>query len=155
MREHVARLVHQVDAQIVVVDADVDVHAADDETPHHLLKVVLDRLVALLVGAFLLAPYRKRMGRRCDQPQPVRAGHRCDGAAQPLQIGTGFADGGAHPGTDLDLALQELGSHLPFEQPLALRKHLRGSFVNEVAGVRVDEEIFLLDPDGECWFTHG
>ena len=33
VRQEVARLVHEVDAQLVVLDADVHVHAADDEPP--------------------------------------------------------------------------------------------------------------------------
>ena len=33
VRQEIARLVHEVDAQLVVLDADVHVHAADDEAP--------------------------------------------------------------------------------------------------------------------------
>ena len=153
--EHVAHLVHEIDAQIVVVDADVDVHAADHEASYHLLEIVLDRLVALLLGTPLLAPDRERVRRRRDEPQTVGTGHRCHSAAQPPQIGTGLADGGAHPGADLDLALQEFRSDLPFEQCLALGQHRWRRRMNEVARVRIDEQILLFDPDGEAGLLHG
>ena len=141
--------------QLVVVDADVDVHAADHETAHHLLEVPLDRLVALLLRAPLLAPGRERMGRRRDEPQPVGTGDRGHGAAQPLQLRSGLAHRGAYAGADLDLALQELRGHLPFEQRLALREHLRRRLVDEAAGMRVDEQVFLFDPYGEAGLLHG
>ena len=54
-----------------------------------------------------------------------------------------------------DLALQELGGYLPFEQRLALRKHRRRCFVDEVARARIDEQIFLFNPDGEAGLSHG
>ena len=79
---------------------------------------------------------------------------RCRAAAGD-RIGAGLADGGAHPGADLDLALQEFRGHLSFEQRLALREHLRRGLMDEVAGVRIDEQILLFDPDGEARLLHG
>ena len=154
MREHVAHLVHEVDAQLVVVDADVDVHAADDETAHDLLKILLDGFVALLVGAPLLAPDREWMRGGSDEAQSVGTGDRRHGAAQVLQVGAGLADGGAHAGADLDLTLQELRRHLPFQQGFALRKHRRRRLVDEGAGAGIDEQVFLFDSDGEARLVH-
>ena len=49
VRQEIARLVHEVDAQLVVVDADVHVHAADGKPPADPGKVARERLVAGLL----------------------------------------------------------------------------------------------------------
>ena len=46
VRQEVARLVHDVDRRLAVVDADVDVQAEDQVRPRHLLQVFDDLLVA-------------------------------------------------------------------------------------------------------------
>jgi len=38
---------------------------------------------------------------------------------------------------------------LPPEQPLAFRQHLRRRIADDIARGAVDEEIFLLDAEGE------
>ena len=73
MRQEIAGLVHQVDAQLVVLDADVHVHAADDEAPADAGQVLGDRLVAVALGRLLRAPARERVGRGGDRRQPVLA----------------------------------------------------------------------------------
>ena len=63
MRKHIAHLAHEVDAQVVVRDPDVDMHAADDETPAHALEVAREGLVARLGGRTLAPPMGEGMGR--------------------------------------------------------------------------------------------
>ena len=62
VRQEVARLVHEVDAQLVVVDAGVHVHAADDEAPADAGEVAGNGLVAGALGGLLRTPRRERMG---------------------------------------------------------------------------------------------
>jgi len=37
MRQEIGGLAEEIDAELVVVDADMNMHAADDEASHHLL----------------------------------------------------------------------------------------------------------------------
>jgi hypothetical protein len=48
MRQHVARLAHKVDTQIVVRNPDMDVHAANDEPARYTLKIAGKDFIALL-----------------------------------------------------------------------------------------------------------
>ena len=75
MRQEVARLVEQVDAQLVVFDADVHVHAADDEAAADAGQVLGERLVALALGVLLGAPAGERVGRGGDGGEVVFGGH--------------------------------------------------------------------------------
>lgn len=91
MGEEVHDLVQQVDAQIVVVDADVHVHAADEQPPGHGLHVAGEHVVALLVGVDLFLPLGKGMGGGGDGGEPMLAGHVGDGSPEPGQVVAGLA----------------------------------------------------------------
>src|SRR6185437_9733630 len=56
---------------------------------------------------------------------------------------------------DLDLRAQEFGADLAAQSLLALSEQFRRLLVRKVAAVLVDEEIFLLDADGEARFLDG
>ena len=76
VRQEVADLVHQVDAQVLVLDRGMDVHAADHLAPGQQPEVVGQRLVALLLGAALVGPGRDGVGRGGDDRHAVLA-RRC------------------------------------------------------------------------------
>jgi hypothetical protein len=61
VRQEVAHLVHQVDAQRIVIDADVHVHAADEQAPGSTLHFGRERIVAVFAGVFLLGPATERV----------------------------------------------------------------------------------------------
>src|SRR5262249_32109650 len=63
----------------------------------------------------------------------------------------------AHAGADLDLRAQEFGADLAAQGLLAFGEQFRRLLVREVAAVLVDEEVLLLDADGEARFLdrHG
>ena len=71
VRQEIARLVHEVDAQLVVLDADVHVHAADDEPAADAGEVAGDRLVAVALGRLLRAPAREGVGGGGDRREAV------------------------------------------------------------------------------------
>ena len=75
MRQHIARLLHQVDTQIVVFDTDMYVHAADHEALRHTLEIACKNLIALFLCMLLLTPGGKRMRRCRDDRQAVLFGH--------------------------------------------------------------------------------
>jgi hypothetical protein len=62
VREHVPDLVHQVDAQVLVLDPDVDVHAADHQLAGHHLEVSGEPLIPGLFCRFLLHPIGEGVG---------------------------------------------------------------------------------------------
>ncbi len=155
MREDVGDLIHDVDAQIVVFHGDVHVHAGDHQAPDHVLEILLDDLIAFLRRALLQTPGGEGVGGGGDHGEPVVAGDTGHGLAQMRQVGSRLRDGLTDPGADLDLALEKLRRYLTFQGLLAGREHGRWRLVDEVAGVRVHEQVLLLDADGEAGLWHG
>jgi len=149
VRHEVARLVHEVDAQLIVLDADVHVHAADDESPAHPGKVACDGLVAVALGGLLRAPTRKRVRGGGDRGEAVLVRQPRHRHPQIRQFPTRFARRPVHAGADLDLRFQELA-----RDPL-LQCRLRGieqrlrHVAHQIAARLIDEEVLLLDADGE------
>ncbi len=85
-----------------------------------------------------------------DDAHTVLAG---DGGHRPAKVRQVVArrrDGRADPGAHFDLALQELRRHLVLQRFLAGRKHGRRCLADEIARVRVDQEVLLLDAHGEA-----
>ena len=152
--QEVADLVHQIDAQVVVGDAHVDVHAANEQPPDRPLHVAREGVVPLLWDVVLLFPTGEGMGRGRDRRQAVAAGDFRDRGAQARQIGTGLPDPAANPGSDLDLGPHELGRDLPPEQGFALGHHRVRRFGGEIATEPIDEKVFFLDSDREFGFPH-
>ena len=147
----------QIDAQLVVLDADVHVHAADDEPAADAGEVLGNGPVAFAVGRLLDAPARKGMGRGGDGCQVVLAGHlrlpsrRSSANSAPAAPGlrctlvpTSICDFRNSRATWSPSALLAA-----FEQQLC--RHL----AHEIAAGTVDEEVFLLDADGEGWVLQG
>ncbi len=153
MRQEVARLVHHVDPQVRILDADVDVHAEDEQALRQIghLFELLD--VALLDGDVLSAPHREgvRAGRRDRQAILVRyvAGRR----AQADELGARLPHVLADLRADLDLRLHQLRLDLVVEDHPALIEELldvRG----QLPGLGIDDLVLLLDADGVSGLGH-
>ena len=155
VRQEISGLAEEIDAELVVVDADMDVHAADDEAPHHLLQILSKDVVALFVGVLLARPLGERMGRGGDGSEAELAGDSAHGRAQADQIGARLLDRAADLGADFDLRAQEFRADLAWQRLLAFGEEGRRRFLREVARLLVDEEIFLLHADGEARFANG
>ena len=157
MRQEIGGLTEQIDPELVVLDAHVDMHAADQEPPRHVLEVAREHVVALLVGVLLARPFGKGMGRCGDGSETELVGDAADGAAQMNQLVARLLHGLAHAGADLDLRAQEFRADLAAQRLLAFGKEGRRGFLGEVAALFVDEEVFLLDAEGEAGFLdrHG
>ena len=156
VRQEIARLVHEVDAQLVVLDADVHVHAADDEAAADAGEVAGDGLVALALGRLLRAPAREGVGGGGDGGEAVLAGEarqRCGaGLASSAPAARG---GGVHAGADLDLRLQELARHLALQRLLGGFEQGVRHLAHEVPARAVDEQVLFLDADGEGGVLEG
>ena len=61
MRQEVGQLVHQVDAQGIVADADVHMHTANQQAPGRALHFGGERVVTFFPRVFLLGPATERM----------------------------------------------------------------------------------------------
>ena len=137
VRHEVADLAHQVDAQVGVLDAGMDVHAADRHAPRQALVLGAEDAVALHVHRLLLAPVRPGVGRGGDHPHAELARGLGDGAGAARAISAPrLADGGADAGADLDLALQELVGDPAAEALLAAGHELRRLARGERPGLR-------------------
>ena len=149
MRQEVARLVHQVDAQLVVLDADVHVHAADDEAPADAGKVAGDRLVAVAVGRLLRAPAREGVRGGGDRGEPMLSCELGHGGSEIGQFPPCIPRRIMHARADLDLRFEELARHLTLQGLLrGIEQGLR-HLARQVPARLVDEQVFLLDADGE------
>ena len=62
MGQEIGQLVQQLDAQIVIVNPDMDMHAAGQKPARHNLHVLGQGVITILVGMFLALPQRERMG---------------------------------------------------------------------------------------------
>ena len=80
MRQEIGGLAEEVDAQVVVLDADMHMHAADQQPPRHLLQILGEHVVALLVGVLLASPFGEGMGGGGDRREAELAGDAADGA---------------------------------------------------------------------------
>jgi len=149
VRQEVAELVHQVDAQLVVLDAHVYVHAADQQPAGGALHLRRQRVVTFPVGGFLVQPAGPGMGGRGHRRQPVLPGHVHHRAAQPRQILADFLDGVTDPRADLDLGPHELRTHLAAEAFLALIHDRPRRVGAQVTGLLVDEQVFFFNADRE------
>ncbi len=146
VRQEVRHLVHQVDAQFVVVDADVDVHAADEQAPRCSLHLDGQCVVAVLLRLLLFGPAAERVRRGGDRRHAVVRSHVDDDAAQPPQFDFRFLDVVTDLGADLDLRAQELGRHLRAATLFALGHETFRRVDHQAARLLVDEQVLFLYP---------
>ena len=149
MGQEVAHLVHQVDGDLPVFDADVHVEAEDQVGARHQLHVFDDLEVALIRINVLRAPVGKRVRGAGTQQQAVLAGELHHGAAQVEDVGARLLHVAAHAGADFDHRLVHLRLDALVELPLALLDDLGVDVRSQVVRDRVDGLVFLFDADAE------
>jgi hypothetical protein len=148
VRQEIRELAHQVDARLLVLDADVHVHAADQQPPRRRLQLAAEAVVALLVGMALVQPARERMRGRGDRRTAVAVRHLADAFPHARQLLAHFGDALAHLGAHLDLRAQELGADLAarFHGGLALLDHRLRHVGDQVARLAIHEQVLFLHP---------
>ena len=109
VRQEIRHLVHQVDTQLVVFDADMHVHTANQEPPGGALHLNRQLVIALLARVFLVLPVAERVRRRCDRFQAVPVRDFLDVATQVHKLFTNFRNVLADLGTDLNLRAKQFG----------------------------------------------
>ena len=147
--QEIRRLVHQVDAQILILDARMDVHAADHHAPGEGLVLVGEDAVALEVDRRLLGPARPRVGGGRDHAKAELARTSRDRGSKVRQFLVRFADRGADRGADLDLRLQELVGHLRSQRLFATPHEAGRRPACKSPGLGIDEQVFLLDAQSQ------
>src|ERR1044072_1756173 len=153
VRQEVARRVHDVYLPLAVGDADVDVHAEDEQRARDHLQLLDEELVMRVVVNQLLVPLRDGVSRSGGDvrfflaPEPGGDGAQaCDVVARLLYVA---ADAGA----DLDLCLNHLGLDLLAEHHLALIEHLRDARA-QLPRLRVYDLKLLLDSQRVAFRHH-
>ena len=152
MRQEILHLVHHIDAQIVAGQPAVHVHAADDHTAADAGEILGDGVIAIAVGRFLLVPRREGVGGGRNRGDAVFSRDTRDGPAHVFQFAQRVSRFAADRGADFNLALQEFWAHLAAEHVLTLAEKAWWLFGDQIAGFEIDEEIFLLDAEGEVLF---
>ena len=152
MRQEIGDLVQNVDAQVVLFDTDMHVHAADQQPLGHDLQVLLEDAVTQLVGSLLFAPLGERMRRSGDRSVPVRASDFRHGAPQVRERRACLRHRGADFRADLDLGPQELGTEPPFQALFERLDQGSGGFADQVLGAEFDQQILLFDADRKAGF---
>ena len=156
MRQEVEHLIHQVDTHIFVLDADVHMHPADQETPNDTLERIGECVVLGLVGVELLAPGCERMRRSRDDRQSVFGHDVRNIGAELRKVRPHFLHGAAHRSTDFDLRPDELRAHHPLGDLLTRGEQAVRHIADEIASLSIDDEVLLLDPNGVARFSrHG
>ena len=112
MRQKVTGLVHQVDAHVFVVDANVDVHAGDQHAPGNAAKSLLKLVVAGFVCVVRVLPVGERVAGNRDGGEAVLGGLFGDTGSKSFEVFASFPDGCADLCADFDLAGFELGAEL-------------------------------------------
>jgi hypothetical protein len=77
VRQEIGNLVHQIDAQIVVVDGHMDVLATHQKPASYVLQLLGQNVVALFVGFLLIAPIGERMGGGSNGGKAISVGNIC------------------------------------------------------------------------------
>ncbi len=144
VRQEIRHLVHQVDAQFVVVDADMNVHAADEQSSRRRLHFDSQGVVTVFLRLLLFRPATERVRRRGDRRHSVTCGYVDDDPAQPPQLDLGFLDVLADLGADLDLRPQQLRCHLRTAPLLALGHKTIGWIDDEAARLFVDQQVLFF-----------
>ena len=81
VREEVGGLFHQVDAELIVVESDVDVHSADEHPPGDDLMVSRELVVTISRSELLCRPVSERVRGGRDDRAAMLAGHTGKGCA--------------------------------------------------------------------------
>ena len=153
MGQEVRDLVEEIDAKIVFFDADMDVHAADEQSLRDDLHVLLQDAVPQLVGGLLLTPLGKGMRGSGDRRQTVAASDLRDGAAQVDQVGPRLGDGPADGGADFDLRAKKFPAEVAGEPCLEGVDERGRRLADQIPRPPVDEKVLFLDPDAEAGFS--
>ena len=151
MREEVGDLGHEVDPHLGVLDAGVHVHPTDDEPIRHHAEIAGERLIPLLVRRLLFPPQGERVGGGGDDGGVVGRGHRPEVAPELSEIFGEVLDAGVGPGSHLHLGAEELGGDPLADRLVCLVPEFLARVCDQVAGRRIDQQVFLLDPDCERW----
>src|SRR5205814_2365564 len=147
VREEIPRLVHDLDAQLGVGDADVHVQSEDQQLADDVLQLLLEDLVALGLGYVLVLPVRERMRAGRGDTKARRLQQRRDRAAQGRDLVTGLA----HVGADLRAGLDDRLHHLALElvaEAAAGSREERLDVALELT-LPIDDLELLLDADRE------
>ena len=86
MGKEIADLVHEVDAQIRVLDPGMNVHAANHHATGDHAEVLGHDLVTITIGGLLLPPQGKGMGRRGDDGGTVGFEDLVEGATHGSRV---------------------------------------------------------------------
>src|SRR4029077_12838025 len=134
-------------ALLAIGDPDVDVQPEDEELADDVLQLLLEDLVALVLGDELLLPVRERVRPGGDEPEAVSLQERRERPTGVRDLLARFADVGADPRADLDDRLHHLRLHALFEvRPGGTDERLA---VALQLAVSVDDLELLLDADRE------
>ncbi len=112
MRHEIGKLVHQVDAQIVIVDTDMHVHAAHHEPARRALHFPREREILLLLRRHLPGRACKGVRRGGNWRKTVAARQAHDHLAQASKVGARLGNRVAHARAHFQLRAQKLRTDL-------------------------------------------
>ena len=110
MGQEILELINHVDPHVLIRNADMDMHSANQHAPCDPRQISVQLVIAGLVGVMLVFPVGKWMARRRYRGEPMRCGVTRDSASQVTQIDAGLSDSFAHTSANLDLTLSEISS---------------------------------------------
>ena len=147
MREEIPRHIHRVDHEIAVLDAHVDVRAEDQIPLGDLLQVLSQTDVALDRRDVLLLPGREGVSARGHDREPLLGYPAADEAAHTQDFLARFTHIAADLACRFHTGLVKLRMNLLARLFITLEN--LGDERREFAGLRMDDLVFLFDPERE------
>ena len=155
VRQEIGQLVEELDPELLVLDADMDMHAADQHPLGDNLHRSGDLVVAFLVGMRLVGPFGEGMGRGRQRREVVGGGFPGDRLAEIAEFGAAPQPSVMQTGVPTSI-WQRRNSGLT-RPSSALSQALNSSAGGELAshaGGLVDEKVFLFNADAETGLFH-
>jgi len=150
MRQKIGQLVQQLDAEIVIVNPDMNMHAAGQKPARHHLHALGQDVIAILVVMFLARPLREGMGRGVDRGAAIPRRDFHQGLAQPDEIGPRLGDRIADSCANLDLGTHEFRRYLAAKPCRAFVQHGLRRIGYKITALQIDEQKLLLYSDGKA-----
>ena len=150
MGQEIAKLVHQIHPQVLVLDPHVDMHAANQHAAGGGLHFLLQGHIALRRGLLLVAPQSRGMGGRRDDAHSELLGHGVDLAPLPGQFAAHFRNAPAHLGGRFHLRAHQLVDDLAGHLLLAGGHEPVGRIHRQLEGFGIDEEVLLFHAQREA-----
>lgn len=154
MGQEVSGDLHGIHEELRILDPDVDVHPEDQVLPGQILKVFLHAEIPLERRDLLIHPRGEGVSACREHRASVLGCQVDDRPSKSHNLGADFGRRRAHPASDLDHRLVQLGLDA-LDRNLSVRIQDLSDVRTQLARLRIDDLVLFLDPEGQRRLLHG